>query len=64
MNKIEFFVKALVGLYLCSCGNKQIGKTNSFSNTPNLWKTAGFHNHQLRKLISHIYGVHLFSALL
>ena len=26
MNKIEFFVMALVGLYLCSCGNKQIGK--------------------------------------
>ena len=42
MNKIEFFVMALVGLYLCSCGNKQIGKANSFSNTQNLWSSLVF----------------------
>ena len=33
---------ALVGLYLCSCGNKQIGKANSFSNTQNLWSSLVF----------------------
>ena len=42
MNKIEFFVMALVGLYLCSCGNRQIGKANSFSNTQNLWSSLVF----------------------
>ena len=26
MNKIKFLVVALMGLFLCSCGNKQIGK--------------------------------------
>ena len=33
---------ALVGLYLCSCGNRQIGKANSFSNTQNLWSSLVF----------------------
>ena len=64
MNKIEFFVMALVGLYLCSCGNKQIGKEELCG----IWIQPVPRSHIVQGLklttTASSFGVHLFSALL
>ena len=64
MNKIKFLVVALMGLFLCSCGDKQIGKEELCG----IWIQPVPRSHIVQGLkltpTASSFGVHLFSALL